>query len=102
MDWDKIYYAAILSILTGLIVWSIRAFVGKAIEAMASEIKYVGEGVQRVEKGLEKKTDELKQHFNAACTERQAACSKTVFGRVEKLEKHGHRGLEGEGNRHTY
>lgn len=104
---DKIYYGAVLSLLTGLIVWSIKAFVGKALENMAVQLKYVKEGVTEVKDGvknniiearkeIKSSTVELKRHFDDTCVERQTACSGMMNNRLKRMENHGHVGLKGD------
>ncbi len=104
---DKIYYGVILSVLTGLMIWSIKAFVGKAIEGMSAELTHVKEGLTEAKNGMKNNlnaftkeikssTRELKQHFDDTCVERQTACSGMMNGRLKRMENHGHVGLKGD------
>jgi len=104
---DKIYYAAVLTLLTGLIIWAIKAFVGKALEQMADQLRNVKEGIQEVKTNvksnltdvkldLKSSTAEVKAHFDKVCSERQSACNSAVGNRISRLEGHGHVGLKGD------
>lgn len=104
---DKVYYGVILSVLTGLMIWSIKAFVGKAIESMSAELGHVKEAVVEVKDGvkdnliearkeIKSSTRELKQHFDDTCVERQTACSGMMNNRIKRMENHGHVGLKGD------
>lgn len=111
---QEIYYGGLLTILTGIIVWAIRSFVGKALENMATQIQYVKDGVRDVKDNVKEVKDnvrtnltsvrtdlnnstiELKKHFDKTCGERQASCSRGVDARIHRLESHGHVGLKGD------
>jgi len=125
---DKIYYGVMLTCLTGLVIWAIKAYVGKALENMAENVESVQESLKEVKTDLRHNEQnlttmvtvqttqlktQLKNHFQSTCIERHSVCQNHIADVLKELKemnqrqwevisKHGHKGLDANGAKVTY